>query len=79
MKILIEKGHIIDPSQGFDGIGDVLIEDGKIKEINVQGFKNSELQTPNFELLMPQACMFYPASSICMCISENLVMNTRKR
>lgn len=33
MHILIEKGHIIDPSQGIDGIGNILIEDGKIKEI----------------------------------------------
>jgi dihydroorotase len=33
--ILIEKGHIIDPSQGVDGIGDVLIEDSKIKEIRI--------------------------------------------
>ncbi|MEW6163061.1 MAG: dihydroorotase [Nitrospirota bacterium] len=36
MKILIEKGHIIDPSQGIDGIGDVLIKDGKIKEVRSQ-------------------------------------------
>jgi dihydroorotase len=35
VKIIIEKGHIIDPSQGIDGIGDVLIEDGKIKEVSV--------------------------------------------
>ena len=33
MKVLIKNGHIIDPSQGIDGIGNVLIEDGKIKEI----------------------------------------------
>ena len=33
MHILIENGHIIDPSQGIDGIGNILIEDGKIKEI----------------------------------------------
>ena len=39
MKILIKNGHIIDPSQGIDGGGDILIEDGKIKEIRVQGFK----------------------------------------
>lgn len=34
--ILIKNGHIIDPSQGIDGIGDLLIEDGKIKEIRIQ-------------------------------------------
>jgi len=36
MHILIEKGHIIDPSQGIDGIGNILIEDGKIKEVYIQ-------------------------------------------
>ena len=30
MRILIRSGHIIDPSQGIDGIGEILIEDGKI-------------------------------------------------
>ncbi|GAB4535940.1 MAG: dihydroorotase [Thermodesulfovibrionia bacterium] len=35
MKILIRNGHLIDPSQGVDGIGDVLIEDGMIKEVRV--------------------------------------------
>jgi dihydroorotase len=32
---LIEDGHIVDPSQGIDGIGDILIEDGKIKEVKM--------------------------------------------
>ncbi len=36
VKIVITDGHIIDPSQGIDGIGDILIEDGKIKEIRTQ-------------------------------------------
>src|SRR4030043_170497 len=36
MRILIKNGHIIDPSQDIDAIGDILIEDGKIKEINIQ-------------------------------------------
>lgn len=33
MNILIMNGHIIDPSQDIDGIGDILIEKGRIKEI----------------------------------------------
>ncbi len=37
MRILIKNGHIIDPSQGIDGIGDILIEDGKIKRIGDWG------------------------------------------
>ncbi len=33
MDILISNGHIIDPSQHIDGIGDILIEKGMIKDI----------------------------------------------
>ena len=33
MKILIRNGHIVDPSQGIDEAGDILIEDSKIKEV----------------------------------------------
>jgi dihydroorotase len=36
MKIFIKSGHIVDPSQGIDGIGDIFIEDGKIKEVRLQ-------------------------------------------
>lgn len=36
MKILIKNGHIIDPLQGIDGIGNILIEDGKIVKIKMQ-------------------------------------------
>ncbi|MDO8746468.1 MAG: dihydroorotase [Thermodesulfovibrionales bacterium] len=39
MNILIKNGHIIDPSQKIDGIGDVLIENGKIIEIKMQDKK----------------------------------------
>jgi dihydroorotase len=34
--ILIKNGHIIDPSHGINGRGDIFIEDGKIKEIRMQ-------------------------------------------
>lgn len=56
--ILIKNGHLIDPSQGIDGIGDILIEDGKIIEIvlerkrrsaEAQKKKTSEL--PNFRAI----------------------------
>ncbi|HYA12486.1 MAG TPA: dihydroorotase [Thermodesulfovibrionales bacterium] len=47
MKVVIQKGHIIDPSQGIDGIGDVLIEDGKIKEIKIQ---NTEVRSQKSEI-----------------------------
>lgn len=56
MRILIRNGHIIDPSQGIDGIGEILIEDGKIKEVRMkgQGARGktliSEPRNPNSEL-----------------------------
>ncbi|MDQ7787809.1 MAG: dihydroorotase [Thermodesulfovibrionales bacterium] len=46
MKILITQGHIIDPSQGIDGTGDIYIEGGKIKEIRV---RNREQRTEGKE------------------------------
>jgi dihydroorotase len=33
--IIIKGGYIVDPSQGIDGIGDILIEEGKIKSIKI--------------------------------------------
>lgn len=37
MNILIKNGSILDPSQEIDGIGDILIEGGKIKEVKIRG------------------------------------------
>jgi dihydroorotase len=45
MKILIKGGHIIDPSQGIDGTGDILIEGGKIKKIKMYD-ERSGVQAP---------------------------------
>jgi dihydroorotase len=36
MKAVIRNGHIVDPSQGIDGTGDVLIENGKIKLVALE-------------------------------------------
>ncbi|HVG20980.1 MAG TPA: amidohydrolase family protein, partial [Blastocatellia bacterium] len=33
MKLLIKGGRIIDPSQGLDGAGDILVEDGRVAAI----------------------------------------------
>lgn len=59
MKIFIKKGHIIDPSQGIAGIGDVVIEDGKIKEIKIQdtGYKMQDKKNKNRE-----SCILHPVS-----------------
>jgi dihydroorotase len=42
MKIVIRNGRVVDPSQGIDGLCDVTIEDGKIKE--VQKHKSAEVR-----------------------------------
>lgn len=36
MRVLVQNGHIIDPSQEIDGEGDIFIEHGKIKEITLR-------------------------------------------
>ncbi len=53
--ILIKNGHIVDPSQDIDAVGDILIENGKIIELRVKssesGVKdNSKLKTQNSKL-----------------------------
>jgi dihydroorotase len=37
MKLLIQNGRVIDPSQKLDAIKDILIEDGKVKAIDQPG------------------------------------------
>ncbi len=39
--LLIKNGHIIDPSQGIDGIGDVLINGGTVAAINLKNGKHN--------------------------------------
>jgi dihydroorotase len=42
MNLLIKNGHIVDPSQGIDAVGDLLIEDGKIKNMEIRGGNTEE-------------------------------------
>jgi dihydroorotase len=37
LNLLIKNGHIIDPLQGIDGVGEILIRNGKVKEIKLHG------------------------------------------
>jgi dihydroorotase len=39
INLLIKNGRVIDPSQRIDGVGDILIEAGKIKEVRIQKSK----------------------------------------
>ncbi len=47
--ILIKSGHVVDPSQGIDSICDILIEDGKIREIKSQKAKVKSQKDNNFQ------------------------------
>ena len=49
MNILIRNGHLIDPLQKINGIGDILIEKGKIKEVRMQKAK-SKIQNPKSKI-----------------------------
>lgn len=44
MRTWIKNGHIIDPSQGLDTLGDVLIEDGRIQQIGKVCAKDEDVQ-----------------------------------
>jgi dihydroorotase len=51
MNILIKNGHIIDPLQRIDRVGDILIKDGKIKELIMQdaGYKMQDRKIKDHE------------------------------
>jgi len=44
MNILIKNGHLVDPSQGIDGIYDVLVAKGKIQELKPHATKGKDRQ-----------------------------------
>jgi dihydroorotase len=48
-EIIIKNGHIVDPSQGINGVGDVLIKDGKIKEISVKEAKHHSIKVSEYQ------------------------------
>jgi dihydroorotase len=64
MKIHIKNGHLIDPLQKIDGIGDILIENGKIKEINTkrkeQRAKSKELSKSSVRTIDAKGCIVMP-------------------
>jgi dihydroorotase len=64
MNILIKNGHLIDPLQKIDGIGDILIEKGKIKEINTkrkeQRAKSKEPSKSSVKTIDAKGCIVMP-------------------
>lgn len=67
MRIRIQNGRIIDPSQGLDTIGDILIEDGKIKEVITQKSKQ-KLHDKNKDLINRESCTVDRTSDDCRII-----------
>ena len=54
--LLIHGGHIIDPSQGVDAIGDLLISDGKIGWLSTDG-----------TVSLPESCQVLDARGMVVC------------
>jgi len=49
MRILIKGSHLLDPCQGLDVVGDILIEDGKIREISAGGKEQKKKGRDDFQ------------------------------
>jgi dihydroorotase len=58
MKTVIREGHIIDPSQGLDSVGDIFIENGKITEVRFQGSKSR--QDPETRIINAKGLLVMP-------------------
>lgn len=58
MKTLIRQGRIIDPSRGFDAVGDLLISDGKIAGVERGGL--GALDDDSFLTLDASGCVVCP-------------------
>jgi dihydroorotase len=50
MRILIKEGHLLDPSQELDAVGDIMIEDGKIREINTGDREQKKKDREDFQV-----------------------------
>lgn len=49
MKLLIKKGHVLNPADGFDQTADVLVADGIVKTISVEPLEDNEAQVIDAE------------------------------
>jgi dihydroorotase len=49
MRILIKEGRLLDPCQGLDAVGDIRIEDWKIREINTGGKEQKRKGRDDFQ------------------------------
>lgn len=50
MRILIKEGHLLDPSQKLDAVGDILIENGKIREISTGDKEQKRRDREDFQI-----------------------------
>lgn len=57
--ILIRNGHIVDPSQGIDGIGDIVVEGGRIAGVRTHNSTSQPLNLPTSALTTIDATGLY--------------------
>lgn len=50
LNLIVKNGHIVDPSQGIDSVGDIIVENGKIKKI-ITNTQRSKLKTKNYKVI----------------------------
>ncbi len=60
MSILIRNGHVVDPSQGIDGICDILIEEGTIREVRKAGNRKNEARNSKHETIDASGMLVFP-------------------
>ncbi|RJQ21222.1 MAG: dihydroorotase [Nitrospiraceae bacterium] len=63
MNILIKNGRIIDPSQDIDKTGEILIKDGKIKELvfdRKRGSADAQKKFPDLRTIDASGCIVIP-------------------
>lgn len=58
--MLIKNGHIIDPSQGIDGIGDIMIKDGKIIELRVTSSESGAKDNSKLKIIDATGLFVFP-------------------
>jgi len=72
--LLIKGGRIIDPSQGLDAVGDVLLRNGLVEACG------GSLGTPDgAEVIELRASWWRPVSSTCTSICASRGVRTLKR
>ena len=60
MKLIIKNGHLIDPANKKDGLFDILIEDGLVREVVGAGLKPAPTQSNGAKEIDAKGCIVTP-------------------